>query len=359
MTTYLTGDTHGSFERVVRFARANNLTANDTIIVLGDASINYEGRDTDHDQGIRDMLAPLACTVFCLHGNHDTRPYRLDCYRREIWHGGVTYVEDDYPNIRFAEDGEVYDFDGTKALVCGGAYSIDAPRRKREHMIWYPDEQPDDAVKAKVEARLDSLDWKVDVMLTHTCPYKHRPTEMMSPDINQANVDISTELWLDAVEDRLDYKQWYCGHWHTDKRDGKVLFMFGDWAVIWPGSAEFDEIRRNEAQAPNRRSVRKAAVDLCISERLIYQLFPLDPALVRKSDGAQLVDEAKMTDFIYGWFTSPNKRDFQYRWCSDCRRWFHRSLMAHVPAADGVGNGQVFCPECAPRNDAGNVLRGA
>ena len=92
MTTYLTGDTHGSFERVVRFARANNLTANDTIIVLGDASINYEGRDTDHDQGIRDMLAPLACTVFCLHGNHDMRPYRLDCYRREIWHGGVTYL---------------------------------------------------------------------------------------------------------------------------------------------------------------------------------------------------------------------------------------------------------------------------
>ena len=105
--------------------------------------------------------------------------------------------------------------------------------------------------------------------------------------------------------------------------------------------------------------MRKAAVDLCISERLIYQLFPLDPALVRKSDGAQLVDEAKMADFIYRWFTSPNKRDFQYRWCSDCRRWFHRSLMAHVPAADGVGNGQVFCPECAPRNGTGNVPCGA
>jgi 3-oxoacid CoA-transferase subunit A len=41
-------------------------------------------------------------------------------------------------------------------------------------------------------------------------------------------VDKSTEIWLDDIEDRLDYDQWYCGHYHTDKVWGKVRFVFSD-----------------------------------------------------------------------------------------------------------------------------------
>lgn len=351
MTTYLTGDPHGRFQRIVTFAKANHLTAQDTIIVLGDASINYEGRQTAHDQGIRDLLAPLACTVFCIHGNHDARPSTVGCYRTERWHGGLTYIEDAYPNIRFADDGEIYDFDGTSVMVCGGAYSVDAPRRQREHLLWYADEQPDDRVKAKVERRLAERGWDVDVMLTHTCPYKYRPLEMMARGIDQSSVDTSTEEWLDRIEDRLSYRQWYCGHWHTDKRVGKLLFMFEDWTVLWPGNAAFDELRRRERTQPNRRSVHQAAVDLCVSEKLLGHLLPLRDDMVRESDGAQLVDEVALEPFVREWFVPPNMRDFQYRWCTDCRRWFHRSHMTRVPAADGEAAG-LYCPECGKRHGA-------
>lgn len=357
MTTYLTGDTHGRFERVVTFARANRLTAQDTIIVLGDASINYEGRHTAHDQGIRDMLASLACTVFCIHGNHDARPYSVGCYRTERWHGGLTYVEDAYPTIRFAEDGEVYDFDGTSVMVCGGAYSVDAPRRQRENLLWYPDEQPDDQVKAKVEARLADRGWDVDVMLTHTCPYRYRPLEMMARGIDQSSVDTSTEEWLGRIERRLSYRRWYCGHWHTDKRVDKLQFMFGGWTVLWPGDAAFEALQRREFHEPNRRSVYQAAVDLCVSERLLREHLPLRDALVRASDGAQLVDEGTMTDFIRGWFTPPNMRDFQYRWCSGCRRWFHRSHLTRVPASPGEPGG-MYCRECGNEHGADRFEEG-
>ena len=37
----------------------------------------------------------------------------------------MVWVEDKYPNLLFAKDGEVYDFDGYKCLVIGGAYSVD------------------------------------------------------------------------------------------------------------------------------------------------------------------------------------------------------------------------------------------
>ena len=36
----------------------------------------------------------------------------------------------------------------------------------------------------------------------------------------------STEHWLDKIEQSLQYKAWYCGHWHTDKRIDKFHFLY-------------------------------------------------------------------------------------------------------------------------------------
>ena len=37
----------------------------------------------------------------------------------------MVYVEEEYPNILFAKDGEVYDFCGKSVMTIGGAYSVD------------------------------------------------------------------------------------------------------------------------------------------------------------------------------------------------------------------------------------------
>ena len=50
--------------------------------------------------------------------------------------------------------------------------------------------------------------------------------------IDQSEVDNSTEQWLDNVEDDLDYKAWYCGHWHTNKRIDKMHFLYHDVEVL-------------------------------------------------------------------------------------------------------------------------------
>ena len=34
-------------------------------------------------------------------------------------------MEDDFPNLLFAKDGEIFDLEGHKAIVLGGAYSVD------------------------------------------------------------------------------------------------------------------------------------------------------------------------------------------------------------------------------------------
>lgn len=44
---YITGDTHGSFERIANFCKMMNTTEKDIMIILGDAEINYEGGLSD------------------------------------------------------------------------------------------------------------------------------------------------------------------------------------------------------------------------------------------------------------------------------------------------------------------------
>ena len=39
--------------------------------------------------------------------------------------GGKVFIEEAYPNLIFAKNGELYDIDNKKVLVIGGAYSVD------------------------------------------------------------------------------------------------------------------------------------------------------------------------------------------------------------------------------------------
>lgn len=91
---------------------------------------------------------------------------------------------------------------------------------------WFKDEQPSTAIKKAVETKLDSLNWQVDCVLSHTCPSRIEPTEAYLKGVDQTTVDKGTELWLSEIEGKLTYKKWYCGHWHISKRIERFQFMF-------------------------------------------------------------------------------------------------------------------------------------
>ena len=65
------------------------------------------------------------------------------------------------------------------------------------------------------------------MVLSHTTPLKYEPVEVFIPGLDQSKVDKSTETWLDSIEDRLDYKQWYAGHYHTEKNIDRLTLLFG------------------------------------------------------------------------------------------------------------------------------------
>ena len=132
----------------------------------------------------------------------------------------------------FAKDGEIYSIGGRRCIVIGGAYSVDKPLRLLNGWNWWPDEQPSAEVRVRVESRLDLESWRVDVVLSHTSPLKYEPREMFIGSVDDATVDKSTEKWLDAIEDRLEYNRWYCGHYHTDKTIDKLRFVYNDFLEL-------------------------------------------------------------------------------------------------------------------------------
>lgn len=221
---YITGDKHADFREVFYFCYANETTCDDILIVLGDAGINYYASELDYK--LKNSLRGYPITFFCIHGNHEERPENIKTYKTKKFYEGIVYYEEDYPNILFAKDGEVYNFNNNKVLVIGDAYSVDKYFRKAYGYNWYESEQPNEETKNKVKSVLKKLDNRVDIILSHTCPYKYLPREMFLEGIDQSTVDNSTEYFLDEIEESTDYNLWYCGHYHTDKKTDKIIFMF-------------------------------------------------------------------------------------------------------------------------------------
>ena len=89
---------------------------------------------------------------------------------------------------------------------------------------------PSDEIKQRTQAIIESE--TADIVLSHTCPLRYIPTEMFLPMVDQSTVDQSTEEWLGEIEARIDYKAWFCGHWHVDKRVDKMHFLFNGWESV-------------------------------------------------------------------------------------------------------------------------------
>ena len=117
---YITGDKHRNFNEIKKFCKENNTTKDDVIIILGDVGLNFFGGIKDWSK--KHSVAKLQITLFCVHGNHEQRPFAISTYREVEKFGAKVYMEEEFDNIVFAKDGEIYNFDGLKCMAIGGAY---------------------------------------------------------------------------------------------------------------------------------------------------------------------------------------------------------------------------------------------
>ena len=227
---YYTGDIHGEAAKILNFISRFQLTQDDMIVILGDAGFNYYG--DSRDKHLKRQLNEQGVPILSVHGNHERRPQSLPGYAETAWCCGIVYKEDIYPNLLFAKDGEILNLDGMQSIVIGGAYSVDKYYRLQNGLRWFADEQPSQEIKEHVKSSLENAGWKVDTVLSHTCPAKYIPTEAFMSCVDQSTIDRSTENWLDTIESRLSYNHWLCGHWHIDKRIDKIHFLMNGFEVL-------------------------------------------------------------------------------------------------------------------------------
>ena len=46
--------------------------------------------------------------------------------------------------------------------------------------------------------------------------------------LHESSVDTTMERFLQEIIDMTEYIAFYCGHWHIEKQDGKIRFLFHD-----------------------------------------------------------------------------------------------------------------------------------
>lgn len=242
MRTFITGDCHGVFDFLPHFCKKLNTTTEDILIILGDAGINYwcDSREKKKKR----WIAKQPITLLCIHGNHEVRPANIPTYHKKYIQqsstglAGFVYQEEEFPNVLFATNGILH-IGNKRFLVMDGAYSVDKYYRLANGWHWWPDEQ---MPKEEMDSlwRAISFYEKVDYVLSHAAPIDHEPTYLFLSEVDQSQVDKTTEHFLQRVCDKISFDEWYYGHYHDDRKfDDNFRILFSSILELETGEEVF------------------------------------------------------------------------------------------------------------------------
>ena len=167
----------------------------DLLIVLGDVELYFDG--TEQNNAFSEYFTSLDCDVAFIDGNHDNFDY-LYSLPIEEWNGGKVHRVTD--RIVHLMRGHIFELEGNSFLVMGGCGSTD---KWKNTPLWWESEQASDEELEFAYENLRKRGNKVDYILTHK--YSN-PAHTFRYD--------SAEKFAEYVNENIDYKHWYSGHWH-------------------------------------------------------------------------------------------------------------------------------------------------
>lgn len=233
---YVTGDTHGEFGRFSKKKmrmKGMELTDKDYVIICGDFGLCW-AKDRTFDYNCK-HFGQKEYTILWIQGNHENYDMIAE-FPVEEWHGGkVRHIVRD--KVILLERGQVFEIDGKTFFTFGGASShdvqggildrndcdFDYKRRKAinsdlpfriVHESWWPQELPNEDEMNEGRKNLEKVDYKVDYVITHCCSSGLQAILDKGPGRLYQN-DVLTD-YLQEIEDKLEYKHWYFGHYHCD-----------------------------------------------------------------------------------------------------------------------------------------------
>lgn len=238
---YVTGDTHGDFSRLLDDVP---MQKGDMLIICGDFGI---WDNSAREQNWMKFLADREYTVTFVDGNHSNFD-RLDNEFEVVdFHGGKAHKIND--NVYHLMRGYVFEFEGKKFFTFGGARShdiwggiLDPADYKSvaefndayikmylsgvcfrvKGVSWWERELPSEEEMQRGREELEKVNWQVDYVITHCLP-----TDIQAVfSYGEFEKDILTD-YLMEIAHKLKFKQWYCGHYHNERR------VMGEYQILY------------------------------------------------------------------------------------------------------------------------------
>ena len=211
---YLTGDTHGQ-SNIAKLMTKNffhkSLNKNDYVIILGDFGFIWNNVSDKTEKYWMDWFCNKPWTTLFIDGNHSNFT-RLNAYPITTWNGGKIHQITD--SVIHLMRGQVFTLQGKKFFTFGGASSIDKHIRI-EGISWWKEELPNYQEQEEGFYNLQTHNFKVDYVLTHTCP-QSITYELLYYNVIHDIYPDPTENLLERFKKILTYSKWYFGHYHVD-----------------------------------------------------------------------------------------------------------------------------------------------
>jgi Icc-related predicted phosphoesterase len=183
-------------------------------VILGDGGFMWPHNEMK-DKFNYKMLGERPFPVLCVLGNHDPIYGMKNIPEEDIGLGEAVYKINETPFVAYLKRGKVYNIDGIKFLVLGGALSIDRYRRTPGQSWWkeeYWDEQENNDLFALLED-----DNAFDCIISHTGPGRINEKLFENDDTYYDKSFDEVALLNDKIVDKIQFQEWLCGHWHEDE----------------------------------------------------------------------------------------------------------------------------------------------
>lgn len=224
---YVTGDTHRKIDNRFSEKPLTKLTEKDYLIILGDfGGVWY---DDESDNLFLSYFEKQKYTTLFIDGNHENHK-KLNDFPVEVWNNGK--IHRIKSNIFHLMRGQIFNIDGYKIFTFGGAYSIDKHMRT-EFIDWWKEEEGSYEEMNEAFDNLEKENNQVDFILTHAGPASKLKNFFNYFGMNFTSS--STEKFLDEINNKVNYKHWFCGHHHEnvnlgwfskEKDDGKITILY-------------------------------------------------------------------------------------------------------------------------------------
>lgn len=207
----ITGDTHADISRILKIDDSE-MTKNDIVIILGDFGVIWG--DSERTEYCLKVLGEKNFTTAFLDGNHENFVEIARLEKTIFWNNGYVGLLP-YGVIHLLR-GEIYNINDKRIGVCGGANSVDLWHRT-EGISWWREEEITNNDINKFMTIAEEYDNKVDIMLSHDAPASIIPIVKLYSGVNDGEIS-NSQKQLEKINQIIDIKKWYFGHWHIDKK---------------------------------------------------------------------------------------------------------------------------------------------